>query len=143
LSTLYRAYSRLTYILTTTGSLPDPSKEISEFRYSNPLKIFEQCFFIKPVKYSEYIIKMQEHFKDPSYVFNLYQSKVNEGLGYVSTTLKEAIDCFKQVPIDEKLCPFSIAQSIGKITRICVVTSVAVMKLRGGKGVTAIYSKAF
>lgn len=46
------------------------------------MKIYEQCYYIKPVTYDEYRNRMKEIYKD--------ESSLSDALSYVSNNLKEA-----------------------------------------------------
>lgn len=60
LGLMYRAYSRLAHHLLQAELIGFPAKETAAYRYSNRLRIFEHCFFIKPVTYEEYLGRMNE-----------------------------------------------------------------------------------
>lgn len=56
------------FILTDVGVIQNPQKDDVKYRYSNRLRIFEQCYYIKPVTYDEFIVSMKEVYKDETHV---------------------------------------------------------------------------
>jgi hypothetical protein len=55
----------LFYILGERNLIAAYPVDNFEYRYSNRMRIFEQCYFIKPVAFAEFKSKMEDTYKSP------------------------------------------------------------------------------
>ncbi|CAK88298.1 unnamed protein product (macronuclear) [Paramecium tetraurelia] len=126
LNCLFRGLSRLYYTLMENGLI----KKVQDMnhRYSNRMKIFDTCYYIKAVKFEEYTQKM-----------NSYGS-FQDTLKFVSSSLSEAQQLFAQAK-ENKILPQQMQDQSKDLVMICVVTSVNAMKLMQNQKYQISYKK--